>query len=154
MFRLKILASSIPLVLAAVFARGEWLSADQPCITIGATTVQMASAPWQAQTKVAFTDDPLRATVRVQVVDTPELADLVIVDDKDSSLEASCGPHQAISAVGISGDPAAAEPVIYLTQDNDADYRIYVRSRSVSLRDAAALIVGANAKHARVAAVL
>jgi hypothetical protein len=154
MLRLKILASSIPLVIAAVFARGEWLAIDQPCITIGATTVQMATAPWLAQTHVSFTTDPARANVRVQIVDTPETADLAIVEDTGTTLDGSCGAQASIRSIGIASVASETEPVIYLSQDADADYRIYVRSRSVSARDAAALIVGASGRQARLASAL
>lgn len=152
MLRLKILASSIPVILAAAFARGEWLPADQPCISIGATSVQLATAPWQAQSRVAFTDDPSRATVRVQIVDTPDSADLVIADDADSVADGSCGATAATLMIGISPEASAAGPVVYLSRDADADYRIYVRSKTVTARDAAALIVGASGQHARMAA--
>lgn len=153
MLRFKILASSVPLLLAAVFARGEIWPASQPCIAIGETRVQLATSPWQAQASVAFTDDPARATVRVQIVDTPDTADFAIADDADTTSEASCNATAATRVIGISTDAAAAAPLIYLSRDGGADYRIYVRSGSVTPRDAAALIVGANGGHRRVADV-
>ena len=153
MLRLKILASSVPLMLAAFLSHGEWLPASQPCIAVGGTAVQLATMPWQAQTHVAFTDDPARATVRVQIVDTPETADLTIADDVDNASEIGCGATYATRLIGIANAVPASEPVIYVSRDGRADYRIYVRSTSVSARDAAALIVGANGGH-RIAAAL
>ena len=147
MLRLKILASSVPIVLAAFFARAELLPANQPCIAIGAMTVQLATAPWQVQQHVAFTDDPARATVRVRIVDTPDSADFAIADDVDSVAEVNCGVTADTRLIGIAPEPVAAGPIIYLALDGDADYRIYVRSKSVTARDAAALIVGARGGH-------
>ena len=42
--------------------------------------------------------------------------------------------------------------MIFLSSDGPADYRIYVRSRTFSAREAAALVVGASGGHHRVAA--
>jgi hypothetical protein len=65
MLRLKILASAVPLAIAALFARSEFLAGPRACIGIAGTTVQIAALSWQADRHVGFTDDPGRATVRV-----------------------------------------------------------------------------------------
>ncbi|MDB5617952.1 hypothetical protein [Tardiphaga sp.] len=151
MLRLKILASTIPVLLAAVFARGEFTSGAHPCITTGETSVQIATAPWQAQLHVAFTDDPSRATVRVQIVDSAENADFAVVDDIDSAESEACAITAATRFIAISAAASSTEPVIYLSGEGDADYRIFVQSKSFTPRDAAALIVGAHAGHHRMA---
>ena len=79
--RIKILASAVPLILAATFARGGLLPTLHPCIAISDISVRIADLPWQADLQVAFTDDPAAATVRVQVSDSAEAADFVVVDD-------------------------------------------------------------------------
>jgi hypothetical protein len=139
MLRFKILASAVPLLAAAVFARGGLLPGTHPCIAIGEASVQIASVPWRAQLHVSFTDDPSAATVRVQISENPEAADFVVVD-------------AATRLVAISASPSASEPVIYLSPEGPADYRIYVRSKTFSARDAAALIVGAGDGHRRLTA--
>jgi hypothetical protein len=151
MLRLKILASTIPLLLAAVFARGDLGTGTHPCITTGETSVQIATAPWQAQLHVAFTDDPARATVRVQIVDSADAADFAVVDDVDSTEPGACATTAATRFIAISAAASAAEPVIYLSNEADADYRIFVQSKSFTPRDAAALIVGAHAGRGRMA---
>ena len=50
---------------------------------------------------------------------------------------------------GLASMIAAA---LYLSRNGGADYRIFVRSRTFSARQAAALIVGANSGPARIAA--
>jgi hypothetical protein len=42
--------------------------------------------------------------------------------------------------------------VIYLSQDGPADYRIFVKSKTFTAREAAALIVGASGGHPHLAA--
>jgi hypothetical protein len=153
MLRVKILASTIPLILAAVFARNGFGAVTRPCIPIDQTAIQLATAPWQAQMRVGFTTDPRAATVRVQIVDSADGADFAVIDDVDSS-EADVCHLDAARFVAITETPAATEPVIYLSKDGDADYRIFVNSKTFTLRDAAALIVGARRDHGRLTAAL
>ena len=149
MLRLKILASVAPLVVAAVFARGELLPGPRPCIEISGTAVQLATGPWHAQLHVSFTDDPNLATVRVQISDNAEAADFAVIDDIDDTERGACETSAPPQLVAISRTPSASDPTIYLSEDGPADYRIFVRSKSFSARDAAALIVGAHGGHRR-----
>jgi hypothetical protein len=153
MLRFKILASTIPLALAAFLARGDLVAGVRPCIAAGDGMVQLASLPWQAQSHVSFTDDPARATVRVQIVDSAESADFAVIDDEDTDEPGACTANAATRFIGISTSAASSEPVIYLSKSGEADYRIFVRSRSFTARAAAALIVSAReAPPARMAA--
>jgi hypothetical protein len=152
MLRFKILASAIPLILAGVFARGELLPGPRPCIETGGISVQIATAPWHADLHVGFTDDPATATVRVQIVENVETADFVVVDDADSTDANACEANPAMRLVAVAAYPSASQPIIYLSRDGGADYRIFVSSKTFSARDAAALIVGANGGHPRITA--
>lgn len=150
MVRLGLFASVIPLALAGGVAP-DWLSSARPCISAGVTTVQMAWLPWQADLRVAFTDKPELATVRVQRVDQAELADFVVMDDVDG-IEASSCTNGDRRRVAIVSKADRGEPVIYLSTSATADYRIFVRSGSFTAEQAAALIVGARAGHTQMAA--
>jgi hypothetical protein len=150
MLRFGILASAVPLILAGLFAQSELLPGPRPCIEAGGSSLQIAEAPWHADLQVAFTDVPATATVRVQIVESAEIADFVMVDGADSLEANACGGAPLF--VAISAYPSASAPIIYLSTDGGADYRIFVRSKTFSLREAAALIVGANGGHARMAA--
>jgi hypothetical protein len=152
MLRFKILASAVPLLIAAVFARGGLLPGPRPCIAIADVSAQLATVPWQAQLHVSFTDNPALATVRVQISDGAEAADFTVVDDVDSAEGGACEADAATRLVAISAGAAAGAPVIYLSHDGPADYRIFVHSRTFSARDAAALIVGASGGHRHVEA--
>jgi hypothetical protein len=152
MLRFKILASVVPLLIGAVLARGNLLPGPRPCIAVGEISVQIAWVPWQAQLHVGFTDDPRLATVRVQISDSAEAADFAVVDDVDTPEAAACEASAATRRVAVSATPVAGAPVIYLSKDGPADYRIFVRSKSFTARDAAALVVGASAGHRRLEA--
>ena len=152
MLRFKILASAVPLIVAAVFARGEFSISSRPCIAIGGASVQITAAPWQAQLQVSFTSDPSIATVRVQISETAGAADFAVVDDVDSAEDGACAANAATRFVAISANPQRSAPVIYLSPDGPADYRIFVHSKRFTARDAAALIVGASGVPSRLAA--
>jgi hypothetical protein len=152
MLRFKILVSIVPLMIAAAFARGGVAAVPHPCIVIGDAPVQITSVPWRAQLHVGFTGDPALATVRVQITDSAEAADFTMVDDVDSAEAGACEATGTTRFLAISENPEASAPVIYLSTDGPADYRIFVRSKSFTARDAAALIVGASGGPHRVAA--
>jgi len=144
MLRFKILASAIPLILIAAFARGGLLPGSHLCIATADTTIEIADLPWRADLHVAFTDDPAAATVRVQISDSAEAADFVVVDDAEIAEPGACKANAAPCFVAVSEYAVGDAPMIYLSHDGPADYRIYVRSRTFSVRDAAALVVGAG----------
>jgi len=144
MLRLKILASVVPLLAAAVFARAEIGSVSHPCIALGDTSVELTSLFWTAGVHVAFTDDPAQATVRVQVTDNADVADFAVVDDGLGSDSDTCQAGPSTRLISIAAQPVDGGEVIYLSTEGPADYRIYVRSKTFSQREAAALVVGAR----------
>ena len=147
MLRFKFLVSAVPLIAAAIFARVEFFASPRPCIAVGADSLQIANLPFHADLHVAFTDDPALATVRVALSDDPTSADFAVIDDADGAEDGSCQATPATQFIAISAQPTAKAPVIYLSRNGGrADYRIFVRSRRMSDREAAALIVGAHRK--------
>ena len=144
MLRLKILASVVPLAIVALFARGELFGGPRPCIEVAGTTVQIAALSWQADLHVGFTSDPAHATVRVQISDNAETADFTVIDDVGTAEAGACESGAPPRLIAISRQPSETDPVIYLSRDGPADYRIFVSSKSFSLLDAAALLVGAR----------
>ncbi|TXJ31793.1 MAG: hypothetical protein E6Q28_01420 [Afipia sp.] len=145
--RVKILASTVPLLLAGVVAGGELVPSPSPCIAMGRASMQIATAPWQNPLHVSFTDDPETATVRVQVVDAADMADFTVTDGTMTAEADSCTVTRDTTFVSISDRHVAdTDPVIYLSRDPGADYRVFVQSRVFSTKDAAALVVGAGAR--------
>ena len=149
MLRFKFLATAVPLLAAAVFARAEIGSVSHPCIALGDTSVELTSLFWTAGVHVAFTDDPAQATVRVQITDNADAADFAVVDDGLGSEPDTCQAGPSTRLVSIAAQPVDGGQVVYLSSEGPADYRIYVRSKTFSPREAAALIVGARGGHGR-----
>ena len=110
MLRLNILASVVPLAIAALFARGDFLTGPRACIAIAGTSVQIAALSWQADLHVSFTNDPARATVRVQITDSAEAADFTVIDDVDKAEAGACESHAPPQLVAISASPRLPSP--------------------------------------------
>lgn len=149
MLRVRILASVIPLAVAAFLARDGLFGDAQRCVAVADTSVQLTSMPWASGLHVSFTNNPAKATVRVQIIDRAEAADFAVIDDIDTAEGSACQTGQPPQLVSISRSFSASDPVIYLTKDDPADYRIFVQSKTFSMLDAAALIVGARGGHPR-----
>jgi hypothetical protein len=142
MLRIGLISSVIPLALAGGIAH-EWTSANAPqCFAPAAPAIRT----------IAFTDDPAQATVSVQLVDAADLADLVIAADNTAAEAEGCSLREMVRSVTINMRPVAGEPVVHLSREADADYRIYVDSAQISARQAAALIVRTRGGHVRLAA--
>ena len=153
MLRFKILVSAVPLIVAAILARVEFLPGSRPCIALGPGTVEIASAPWHADLHVSFTDDPKLATVRVAISDNAEAADFAVVDDVNATDGNACEATPATQFIAISAPKAGATLIIYLShEEGPADYRIFVHSNRFTDRQAAALIVGARGQPPHLAA--
>jgi len=152
MLRFKVLIAAAPLIaVAAIVARLEASPAARPCIPVGAGNVEIGSEPWHADLHVDFTDDPKLATVRVGLADSADTADFVLVDDGAEIDDKAFDTTAATQSVAIAADPTHRSALIYLAQDGPADYRVFVQSSRFTIRDAAALIVGAHAHDQRVA---
>ncbi len=152
MLRLKIIASVIPLFVVGVFARDRLLHDTHPCIALGDTTVQLASGPWQDPFRVSFTEDRNFASVRVQLVDGPEMADFTVADDAETANDDSCRASATTRYVAISERDPAPNLTVHLSTEPNADYRVFVSSRRLTAWEAAALIATARSGPQRIAA--
>src|SRR5262245_25720251 len=147
MLRFRILASVVPLAVAAFLARGELFADASPCIAVADTSVPRTSMPCQSSLHVSFTTNPAKATVRVQIIDSAEAADFAVIDGAETAEGSGCHTDKPPQLVSVSRGFSASDSVIYLTSDGPADYRIFVQSQTFSISDAAALIVGAHGGH-------
>jgi hypothetical protein len=102
MLRFKILVSVVPLLAAAILARVEFLPGKRPCVPVGQSSLQIASAPWHADLHVSFTNDPAAATVRVALTDSAEAADFAVVDDVDGAEDSVCEVQPATRFVAVT----------------------------------------------------
>ena len=102
MLRLNLLTTVIPMASLLLIAQQSIGWASRPCIVAGESAVELAALPWAADLHVGFTDDPARANLRIQVVDSAEAADFALVDGIGSAEENACGASSAARQVAIS----------------------------------------------------
>lgn len=150
MLRIGLCASAIPLTLLGLLARGPFAPGAGPCIALGDTSLQIIASHWKAHLRVAFTNDPALANVRVQIVDSAETADFALVDDLSGTAADAGIVTRSTRTLALSDAAPVAGPLIYLSHEDQADYRIFVSSIRYSTRDAAALVVSAGGNHARI----
>ncbi len=145
---LRFWSSVVPLIVAAILARGEFLPAPVPASRSPTLRSRSRPCPGTPTSMSASPTIPAAATVRVRLADSAEAADFAVVDDVDGAEDERLrGSTPATQFVAVSATRSGPAPVIYLSTDGPADYRIFVRSKRFTAREAAALIVGAHGGH-------
>jgi hypothetical protein len=111
----------------------------RPCFVSGAATFQIVADAAVSDFRVRIARDAPRPDLRMQLVDRPEIADFVLVDD-GAGAESACPSSTPIRTVALDDQAAAPDVLVQLSPDNAADYRIYIRSARFSQHEAAALL--------------
>jgi hypothetical protein len=130
----------LALVIAVPAAAQAFLSPKQACFTAGSSAYQIsASARWPDY-KVRIDQQAAHPDLRIQLVDQPEIADFVLVDDFDATQTNACRTSVPIKTIRIDEDEKFPDLTISLSADAPApDYKLYVHSARFSHQDAAAL---------------
>jgi hypothetical protein len=136
------LARKLVVLLVAVgppaVAHTYFGAAQLPCFSIGTTTYQVSSAALAPDYRVRIDGPNQRADLRVHMVDSPDGADFVLIDDVPSGPGSSCGP--LVKTIGLASGVRPADMTVGLATDPaNADYKLFVRSARFSQQDAAAL---------------
>jgi hypothetical protein len=119
-----------------VFAPSE----DSLCLASGAAIYRIDANATSADFTIKVVDDSRSSDLRIQRVENPELADLVLVDDGAAHGPEACRQATPVRTVAFHTGPASPDVTVRLSADEAADYKIYVRSTRFSQQDAAALL--------------
>jgi hypothetical protein len=139
---LLLLAVAIP-ATAQTFGLSIGTSEPAPCLALGNLTYRLAAAGARADYTVRIDASALSPDIRIQLSDTPDEADLVLVDDGEKP--AKCGAGAAIKSVKIDAQATAPDLTIgFAALSAPADYRIYVRSGVLEPMAAAALFAASR----------
>jgi hypothetical protein len=150
------------LVLVAVLgvpavAHSTFAPAPNLCIASGTATFRLAPTAATPDFRVRVVRDAARPDLRIQLVDSPELADFVIVDDITAAGESTaCQTTIPPRTVKVDLETQRPDLVVSLAAEMDApDQRVYVRSIRHSAPDAAALLAAMwKTQHGRPLAAL
>ncbi len=136
MRRTRIVSLMTLIVAVPAATAGSFYGASvKPCFVAGRTGYELTAS--SSATHIVRIDNvTATASLRMQVVDDPAVADFVLVDDNDAAN--ACQTVATIERIRV--DPAATKPdLIVALLPGPADYKIYVKSANYSERDAAAL---------------
>ena len=119
------------------------------CLPVGNALYRIAPAGGPSDYTVRIDPAAAAPDIRVHWSESPDEADLVLVDDGDTSR--GCPARGApVRSVRIDPDAAAPDLTIGLSSAAaSADYRIYVRSRAFAPAAAAALFAAARLEEPR-----
>jgi hypothetical protein len=107
------------------------------CFANGPSTYQIVAKAAAPDYRIRIDSGAAHPDLRMQLVDRPEHADFVLVDDADGE-PGTCRSARTVTHDGSAGKP---DVTVHLSTDpKNVDYRLYVRSARFSQQDAAALL--------------
>jgi hypothetical protein len=113
------------------------------CLVVGSTTYRMAAPGARTDYTVRIDPSALAPDFRIQLTDTPDTADLILVDDGATST--ACRGGAAIKDVKIDAEATAPDVTIgFAALAAQADYRIFIRSNGIEPMAAAALFAASR----------
>ncbi len=131
--------------LAAPAAAAYGLMAPPPpqpllnCFASGASNYRIVTNAAAPDYRIRIDSAAAHPDLKMQLVDRPEHADFVLVDDLGDE-PATCRSSK-VRTVTLDGAAGNADVTVHLSSDaKGADYRLYVRSARFSQQDAAALL--------------
>ena len=141
---LLLLAAAIP---ATAHTFGVSIGPSEPaCLALGSTAYRLAAPAARADYTVRIDSAAPSPDIRIQLSETPDEADLVLVDDGEKP--PGCGSGAAVKSVTIDAEATAPDLTIgFVARSAPADYRIYVRSHGIEPAAAAALFAASRVVH-------
>ncbi|MBI4275045.1 MAG: hypothetical protein HY659_10140 [Rhizobiales bacterium] len=137
---------SSSLALLSVFAlpaigHSFFISPKGHCFTAGSATYQLTPTAATPDYRIRI-DNAIKAPdLRMQLVDRPEIADIVIADDFHPSDGDLCKAAGRLKKIRIGADEPNPDVTVAFTQTaSNADYKLFVHSARFSHHDAAALM--------------
>jgi hypothetical protein len=138
---LLLLAAAIP-ATAQTFGS---IGANGPaCLVIGGASWRMAVPGARTDYTVRIDSSALAPDIRIQLSDTPDEADLILVDDGEQA-PSGCGAGTPVRHVRIDAEAITPDVTIsFAAPSASADFRLYVRSREFEPMAAAALFAASR----------
>ena len=117
------------------------LPTTNPCFTSGTATYRISAAAPAPDYRVRIDNAAAQPDLRVGLVDQPEIADFVLVDDLDAVQGNACAAPTP-KTIRVDAGETLPDLTVSLSQIGAADasdFKLYVRSARFSQEDAAAL---------------
>jgi len=132
---------SLAVIAAPIAAQSALSTPESPCFADGTATYRLAPAAGLPDIRVRFDNTAARPDLRMQLVDRPEIADFVLVDDTGGRPSTACRSSVPIKTVKVDATATSPDVTVALAADISAPhYRVYVHSLRFSHQDAAAFL--------------
>lgn len=134
------------LVLIAVIAvpaaaHSTFAPEDELCFASGSATYRLSQKARHPDLHVKIDNAAPRPDLRMQLVDRPEIADFVLVDDHGATPGNACRSPAPVKVVKVDGETRSPDIVVSLDPgEATPDYKVYVHSVRFSHRDGAAML--------------
>lgn len=111
------------------------------CFTAGSATYRLMPDAVAPDYRIRIDNSAKAPDLRMQLVDRPEIADIVIADDSSIAGEDLCKTAESLKIIRVSNQERTPDVTIAFTRIADAaDYKLFVHSARFSHQDAAALM--------------
>jgi hypothetical protein len=126
----------------------------EKCFASDSVIYRFTSAADRADTTVRIAGNLSTADVTMQVIDSPEVADFILIDDKESA--DACRRNARAPTRTINLNAATSRPDLTVSLSAEpmrVEYKIYVRSATFSIEEAAALfavMISSPRRHATI----
>jgi hypothetical protein len=132
---------SLAVIAAPVAAQSAFSTPELLCFADGAATYRLAPAAGLPDIRIRFDNQTPRPDLRMQLVDRPEIADFVLVDDYGGRPSTACRSSLPVKTVKVDAAAKSPDVTVALSADVTAPhYRVYVHSVRFSHQDAAAFL--------------
>jgi hypothetical protein len=134
------------LILLAVIAvpaaaHSTFAPQDELCFASGSATYKLSQKASAPDIRVKIDNAAPRPDLRMQLVDRPEIADFVLVDDYGATPGNACKSPAKMKVIKVDDETRTPDITVSLgAGDTLPDYRVYVHSARFSHRDVAALL--------------
>jgi len=136
-----IAALAAPAAAYSMMAAPPKQQALSNCFASGASTYRIVADATAPDYRIRIDSAAAHPDLRMQLVDRPEHADFVLVDDFSGSEPTTCRSSTPVRTVTLDGATSEPDVTVNLSADaTGADYRLYVHSARFSQQDAAALL--------------
>ncbi len=118
------------------------ISAESSCAGKSTSSIHFDQTVFQADYKIMVSEYEVEPDLRIRLVNSPALADLVLADDLSGSDLAICRSATRSDSTTLFVAKFVTQPDVTImlnTRDRHADYTLYVDSKTVSNDQAAAL---------------
>jgi hypothetical protein len=137
----KVLVLTAALAVPAAAYAMKAVPKQPICFASGASTYQIVTNVTAPDYRIRIDAEAARPDLKMQLVDRPEHADFVLVDDFSSSEPRTCKSSTPIRTVTLDAAAGLPDVTVKLSADaKGADYKLYVHSARFSQEDAAALL--------------